>query len=341
MSFWHGKSALVTGGCSFIGSHLVDALIAHGATVRIADDLSSGTRANVQHLLDVCTNMAEHELRHRAQVVTELEPVPAIDAPEGRLLHVFVNLLINAAHAITPGNVFGNEVRIVAARKDGNRVLVEVRDTGEGIAPELVPHIFDPFVTTRPFGTGTGLGLAVCHGILTDLGGCIEVESVLGVGTVFRLELPSAAGAAIELVRPSAAPSPVRAGRRARILLVDDEPMMRVAIRRTLEAEHDIVAPDTAIDAFALLERGRRFDVILCDLMMPDMTGMELYEQTMRIEPDQGRRIVFLSGGAYTNTAIEFLRSVPNRQVEKPFDSGKLRDLIDELVESWGPAAAG
>jgi len=134
--------------------------------------------------------MAQHELRNRAQVVEQLDGIPPIYGNGPRLGQVFLNLLINAAHAITPGQVERNTVKIAARVSGSDYVVVEVSDTGCGISPENTKRIFDPFFTTKPLGKGSGLGLSVCHSILIAHGGEISVESEEGKGTTFRLILP-------------------------------------------------------------------------------------------------------------------------------------------------------
>jgi signal transduction histidine kinase len=165
----------------------------------IVHDLRTLSRDEGEELsiVDVCgvvessVGLVRNELRHRARVVKDLEPVPLVWASEGRLGQVLLNLLINAAHALPTGHPDRNEVR-VRVRAIADHVVIEVVDTGEGIAPEIRDRIFDPFFTTKPVGTGTGLGLSICHGIVTSLGGEISVESEVGRGSTFRLSLPAA-----------------------------------------------------------------------------------------------------------------------------------------------------
>ena len=121
----------------------------------------------------------------------ELEDVPPVVANEGRLGQVFLNLLVNAAQAVPEGDTTAHEIRVVLKRV-GNEVVAEVCDTGVGIKAEHLARLFDPFFTTKPVGVGTGLGLAVCHGIVTSLGGEIDVQSEPGKGSRFRVKLPAA-----------------------------------------------------------------------------------------------------------------------------------------------------
>ncbi len=140
--------------------------------------------------------MAAHEIRHRARFVEDCAGAPPVRGNGSRLIQVLLNLLINAAHAIEPGRVEANEIRVVARESAPGRVTVEVSDTGSGIPPEVLPRIFEPFFTTKAVGVGTGLGLPVCQGIITSLGGELTVESTPGQGTTFRITLPVAEDAA-------------------------------------------------------------------------------------------------------------------------------------------------
>ncbi|HXI55692.1 MAG TPA: response regulator, partial [Polyangia bacterium] len=186
--------------------------------------------------------------------------------------------------------------------------------------------IFDPFFTTKPPGIGTGLGLWICHGILAGMSGEISVASESGRGAVFRVTLPS-----VQLETTGVSPDPVPAevpGQGARVLIIDDEPMIVSALRRSLGAEYNVTGLIDGREALARLERGERFDVILCDLMMPDLNGMDFYDELSRVAPDQRDRMIFVTGGAFTPRSREFLERVPNPRVEKPIDFQNLRSLI-------------
>jgi len=256
--------------------------------------------------------------------------VPPVLANGARLGQVFLNLLINAAQAIPEGQVEKNEIRVVTRSDDLGRAIVEVRDSGSGISPDVVGRIFDPFFTTKPIGIGTGLGLSICRSIVTALGGVIAVESQVNKGTVFRVTLPSAPEAKDDGDLPSSGRA--NQGRRGRVLVVDDERAIGQSIRRILMSEHEVVVFTRAQHARDLIAQGDRFDVILCDLMMPEMTGMDLHASLVAMAPDQAERIVLLTGGAFTSTARHFLESVPNLRIEKPFDSANLRAIIRSLV---------
>jgi PAS domain S-box-containing protein len=284
---------------------------------------------NVESILESSLGMAWNEIRHRGRLTKRYEPVPLVEANEARLGQVFLNLLVNAAQALPEGQAVRNEVS-VCIRPEGARVVVEIADNGVGIAPENLGRIFDAFFTTKPVGEGTGLGLAICHRIVTDMGGDLTVTSVPGHGTNFRVSLPIAGASAALVDNASHLVPPI--GRRGRILVVDDEEMVLRAITRVLSGEHDIVAILSAKEALARCAAGDTFDVIICDLMMPGMTGMDLHRELTAIAPAQALRMVFLTGGAFTASGHQFLAATSREHMEKPFDRAQLSALVRRHV---------
>ncbi|HWE22773.1 MAG TPA: ATP-binding protein [Myxococcales bacterium] len=173
------------------GAERVRRIVKDMKTLSHVDDDRVGP-VDVEAALDASVNMVAHELRHRAQVVRDYGRVPLVRGNEGRLVQVFLNLLVNAAQAI-PGNVPDrNEVRLATSVDSAGEVAIEISDTGVGIREEVLPRIFDPFFTTKPVGVGTGLGLSICHSLVSAMGGSIEVASKVGVGTRFLILLPAA-----------------------------------------------------------------------------------------------------------------------------------------------------
>jgi PAS domain S-box-containing protein len=288
-------------------------------------DEAPAERIDLPALLERCLELADHQLRHRARVVRDLPPVPPVAGHLGKLTQLFLNLLVNAAQAIPEGAAAENQVR-VSTRAEPGRVVVEVADTGAGMAPEVAARIFDPFFTTKAVGEGVGLGLAICASIARDLGGAIDVDSAPGRGAVFRVTLPAAPREAEE---PAAAPGPVRPVATAplRILVIDDEPMIGRLIGHALEG-HAVVAETRAAEALRRLRDGERFDRILCDLMMPEMSGVDFYQELAAVDPRLPARVIFMTGGAFTERAARFLRSIPNPRIDKPFEPDELRALL-------------
>jgi signal transduction histidine kinase len=286
---------------------------------------------DVQTILESTLRMARNEIRHRARVVKSYQAVPPVDASESRLGQVFLNLIVNATQAIDEGKAEENEIRISTRRDGDGRVVVEITDTGPGMAPDVLGRLFTPFFTTKPVGVGTGLGLSICHRIISDLGGSIRVESSMGKGTTFLVLLPPArTGVTAD---PRTAPLTVAASqRRGRVLVVDDEPLISKAVKRTLASDLDVTTFNRAEEALKEIENGQRFDVIICDLMMPHMTGMDLHAAVGHVDPEQAHRMIFLTGGAFSVRARAFLEEVSNRRIDKPFDPTALQTLIRELV---------
>jgi PAS domain S-box-containing protein len=287
---------------------------------------------DVREVLESTLRMAWHEIRHRARLVKAFDEVPLVLANEARLGQVFLNLVINAAHAIAEGRAESNQIRVVTRREDA-RVVVEISDTGSGMSSELLQNIFTPFFSTRPAGIGTGLGLPICRRLVEDIGGEIRVVSRPGKGSSFTVFLPATDP-------PNEAPEPSRPlpsspePRRGRILVIDDDPMVAAAVRRTLSPDHDIVTSNLSEHALELLRGGERFDVILCDVMMPNMTGVDFWRELEQFAPEETKRIVFLTGGAFATQARQFLESVPNLHIDKPFVPEQLRAIVRERVDN-------
>ena len=295
------------------------------------------TRAPLQlsKILDATLPMVANEIRHRARLVKDYAPVPDVVANEARLGQVFLNLLLNAVQALPEEHAGSNEIHLLLRSPAPDRVAVEVRDNGVGIPPQVRGRIFEPFFTTKPVGIGTGLGLTICHGIVSSLGGTLSFESEVGKGTTFRVELPAAGRTmgATAVARaggePKALPEPVMRGR---ILVIDDEPIVCFSLERLLSTEAEVVALTSARKALALIVAGERFDMILCDLMMPEMDAPVLFEEIRKVAPVQAEQMVFVTGGAFTVRAREFLESVTNPQLGKPFDVEALVELVRARV---------
>jgi len=293
-----------------------------------SDEESRGD-VDVEQVLESSIRMVWNEIRHRAKLVRDFRPIPRVLANESRLGQVFLNLIVNAAQAIPAGRANLHQIRVATSVTGDGRVRVDVSDTGSGMAPEIVERIFTPFFTTKPIGVGTGLGLAICHQLVTAVGGEILVDTEVGKGTTFSVLLPTLAGA----VRKVTEPPPVTASRRrGRVLVIDDEVIIATTLRRALNAEHDVTGVTDPHEAIRLIENGETFDTILCDLMMPDATGMDLYDALSRVSPEHVPRIVFITGGAFTPQARTFLDTVSNARLEKPVDLRALRKLVNDRI---------
>ncbi len=308
----------------------------------IVRDLKVFSRAGSERLepvalnkvLQGAVNMTHNEVKYRARLVADYGALPPVLANEGRLAQVFLNLLVNAAQAIREGDVERNTIS-VRTWTEGDSVLAEVRDTGVGMSSDVQKRIFDPFFTTKPAGIGTGLGLAISREIVEAAGGSISVESRPGEGARFLVRLPVGTTPLAPAGRgpiPAAGSGP--GPRRGRVLVVDDEAFVRAAVVRLLRAEHDVVEVESGHAAEFVLISDDRFDVILTDLLMPDVSGMDLYERLAASRPDLAARVVFMTGGVFTQRATTFLQGLSNTRIEKPIDSASLRQVVRVLVAS-------
>jgi len=276
--------------------------------------------------------LATATIRYRARLVRQLGPAGSVEGNAAQLAQAITNILVNAAAAVSMATAERNEIRIVT-RRDGARVVIEVHDNGCGIPDELHARIFEPFFTTKGVGGGLGLGLPVSNGIVRSFGGTITVASKRREGSVFLIELPTAAAAPAPSPPAAALQTPAQAGR-YRVLIVDDEPMVTTTLRRYLARDFDVVIVASGAAALAALagpEPG--FDAIVCDMMMPGMTGEELYGAVTRAHPHVARRFLFMTGGAFGPADRRFLDSVMAPLIEKPFDLAALRDLVRGHIE--------
>ena len=296
----------------------------------------------VPALLDAAIRLAANEIRHRAQLVQDIGATPRVSADDSRLTQVFINLLVNAAHAIPEGHSDANRITVRTRTDDQGRAVIEIQDTGRGMAADVQARAFEPFFTTKDIGEGTGLGLSICHGIVTALGGQISLESALGMGTTVRIVLPACAE--LEPPAPVPAPAVIRTAqaepdepRRRRVMVVDDEPRVAHTIERLLRRDYDITVALCGREAIEHVEKGERFDAIVSDVMMPNMTGIELIDELQRVAPDQAHRMIFLSGGAFTEQTRERLAHSGAPQLEKPVTAKQLRACLSQIVEGVSP----
>lgn len=255
--------------------------------------------ADLQRVIESSLRLGWNAIRHRARLIRDSCDVPFVCGSEARLGQVLLNLIVNAAHTIPEGNPEANLLRVATRAGPLGRVIVEISDTGARVEPDHLRRTFGPF--------------------FASLGGELQVWSAVGQGTTLRITLKAAVvlDATDQVVEP-----------RLRALVIDDEPLLGLAIRRTLRKEHEVMVCTTAREGLARLTCGEAFDVVLCDLLMPQMTGMELYAELHELNPELARRIIFMSGGAFTGPARTFLDTVPNRRVDKPFDAQQLRAIV-------------
>ncbi|MFC1642972.1 ATP-binding protein [Myxococcota bacterium] len=282
---------------------------------------------NLNYTLECAINMAHNEIKYRARLVKEFGTVGRVLASEGRLSQVFLNLLINAAHAIDEGDAEHHEIRL-RTWQENEQACVEVRDTGGGIPQANLDRVFEPFFTTKPAGVGAGLGLAISRNIVTGYAGRIEVTSGVGQGTSFVVRLPIRPVNRIEKAPAAEAPAAKIPGR---ILVIDDEAGVRSAIRRMLR-EYEVLEAASGEEAKRILASDQRFDLVLCDVMMSAVSGRDLHEWVLGVNPRLAKQFVFITGGAFTPRARAYLAQVDNLCLEKPLEQVFLERVVSELL---------
>jgi CheY-like chemotaxis protein len=212
----------------------------------------------------------------------------------------------------------------------GEYVMLAINDNGVGMTDEVKAHLFEPFFTTKGIGQGTGLGLATCYGIITQSGGDIRVYSEPNAGTTFRIYLPRTDAAIDRLANPDANVLPVGT---ESLLVVEDDASVRVLITSVLsKLGYQVIEAGNPLDALALLENGSQFDLIVTDVIMPQMNGKDLYERIKAQKLDV--KVLFISG--YTDDALVNLGVLDGNLsfLEKPFSPARLAQTIRKVLDN-------
>lgn len=290
-------------------------------------DSSDLTQMGVNHVIDSAINMAYNEIKYRARIEKNYQSCQSVKASEGRLSQVILNLVINAAHSIPEGHASRNLIR-VASWDSEKSVFIEVTDTGSGIEKDKLKRIFEPFYTTKPRGLGSGLGLYISKDIIEKFNGSISVISSPGSGTSFLIELPAIHE--IQVVKGKTSESKLLVSRTLKILIIDDEAIIRTLLKRMLK-EHNTNEAASGTHAIQILNSDSEYDLIFCDMMMPQMSGVEFHEWIMIEKPHLASRIIFISGGIFSSRVQEYLQINNLRRLNKPFDSDSISEIIKEF----------
>ncbi len=285
---------------------------------------------SVNQIVNEACMLVAHQIRYKAELVKKLGDVPRLPLAQQKLCQVVTNLLMNAAQAIPEGDHQAHRIQVQTSA-ESDRVIISVADTGCGIPEHLKKRIFEPFVTTKEKEGGTGLGLSLCADIVRQHGGDIRLYSALGQGSQFDVILPLNTGLRPVVRLARASPAQPRNLERARILLVDDELMLLRAFRRLLTPHHDVVTASGGAEALEILATDQRFDVVICDLMMPDVDGPTVHAEVSVRWPQLEGRMVFCSGGAFSPRVRTFAETVRERCLEKPATIQQLTMAIDRI----------
>lgn len=305
--------------------------------VSIVKDL--GTFRRVEHdyqeevdindVIRASSKLIYNEVRHHARLVLDLNEIPRIRADRGKIGQVILNLIGNAAEAIPEGNAEKNQIRIITKKKDNN-IAITIEDTGCGIPMDVRSKIFDPFFTTKPVGEAAGLGLTISREIIKKHGGEIQFESRNEKGSQFEITLPIALEKETSKGKGGVETPEAKSSKR-RIFLIDDDLLLLSSFRRILEVNHEVVAVASGKEALSILGRDTDFDVVICDVMMPDTDGPMIYEFIRENVPHLLNRIVFTTAGTFTPRTKDFINTVSNQILEKPISSEALYEVLERI----------
>ncbi len=306
---------------------------------RIARDLFTFSRENaersspvdVRRSIEAALRMASSQTKVRARVVERFGATPLALADEGRLAQVFLNLLINAAHAIPEGAPEANEITVSTVTDTDGFVVIEFADTGSGVPVSQLERVFDPFFTTKPSGVGTGLGLSVSKSIVESFGGTLTAYNRPVRGSAFVVRLKPAQSQPLPIDAPprEAAPLGLR-----RVLIIDDDANLGRVFQAVLARHFDVRICATGREGIELICHAPKFDLVLCDVMLQDVETRDLYEELRRRKPGAETELVFITGGTYSRASRAFIGSVPNACYEKPFD---IEELVNHLLSGALP----
>jgi signal transduction histidine kinase/DNA-binding response OmpR family regulator len=292
---------------------------------------SRGEQVPLDSLIKDATLLVAREVRFKARLEQSLDYSPSLVVDRALLSQALLNILINASQSIEAGAPERHWIRVATRAYEGG-VLIELSNSGEPISEENVGKVFDPFFTTKGPGAGVGLGLSIAHETIGHHGGYIELTTT--PHTTFSIWLPLDTGKVVHTVQPLAN-EPLEVGNGAnastRVLIVDDEHLVRNGFRRALDRHFEVSLAAGGQQALSLIAQND-YDVVLCDLLMPEITGMDLFHRVQASNPDLAARFVFLTGGTANNEAREFLHSVKNARAFKPLDNEELVRLVERAA---------
>jgi len=299
------------------GVERVAAIVADMQTWARADPAMSEPVSLTRVAWSALTLLRSRLRRRPVEVETKLDDTPSVDGSEGRLVQVATNLITNALDAIDSEGT----IRVETGKTARGEAFLRVSDDGSGMSAEVLAAARRPFFSTKQ-EHGMGLGLSVCDAIAEEHRGTLEIESERGEGTTVSLILPPGR-------RPSQRPKPVRKATRRRLLLIDDDPQVRRAYRRLLSVSHDLETVSGLESALARLAEDGDFDLILCDVEMPDVAGPTAAERIAQAFP--ALRVVLYSGGVFSPEAKEQIAAGGWQVLPKPLPLDRLQALLEEL----------
>jgi signal transduction histidine kinase len=296
-------------------AHGVDRIAAITAELRAFSRIEKDTfeSLDINDAVRAATRLTGDEIRARARLKAVLGKLPEISGDRAKLTEAMISLLVNAAASIEPGAPMANWVRVETFER-AETIVIKVIDSGRGVPRRDIERIFEPYFTTDDDPRNTGLGLSITAETVQRHGGTIEVRSELGEGTEIEIVLPTA-------------------GRvKLRLLIIDDDPVVRGSMRRILRMHHHVTIAGGGKQALEILSEDAEFDVILCDLAMPDLDGTDVYRQVARRHPAVAGRFIFLTSGISSPSTQRFIDNHGVPALQKPVAIKRLLDAVRRVA---------
>lgn len=320
----------------------IDAAITGGNFLReIVADLKAISRMDANEsacdpgeVVRIATRMAMSDLRHRCILDLDLKDVPRVPISSARLTQVVLNIFTNAARSFTAADRSMNHISVSSTRS-GEGVELKIADNGSGISQDDLKRVFEPFFTRNHSTGGTGLGLSICRRILSEAGGTLHIDSEMGKGTTVTVYLPMA--------EPEPLPEPEPDGKTGRavhhpkVMVLDDDYLVSQLIRQIVAKDCVATVFNNALEALEVLRAGEQFDLVLCDLMMPEMNGSAFHAAVQDLP--NAPPFLFITGGGVTDDCIDLERrwSKEGRLLYKPFAAAELRRRVAEILAETTP----
>ena len=296
----------------------------------------SETRAiDLTSVLESVVEIVGNELHHRGRLITEFSVVPTLIANESRIEQVCLGVVLFAARMLPEDTAKTNRIRLSVYPDDRQYAIVQLVCEGVNLDEHQLSTLFEPFAPSDEARTA-GFGLNICQGLVEQLGGQIQAESIPGTGLSLTITLPCTRHSYTTEPPPSSTQQssnpPTNGAGSAKVLVIDDDPGVGRALRLMLEDEHDVICYTSPREALRKLLQDQDFDLIFCDLMMPELTGMDIFQVLRFNRPGYETRLVFMTGGAFTASAKRFLALVPNARIEKPFNLKALQRMVQRSI---------
>ncbi len=306
--------------------------VVRGLKTFAREERSQAAPTDFRNVVEVALAITQNELRHRAQLILEYNPAPSVSAVRSRLEQVLVGLLMHAADRVRTLSLEQARVELRVDTDESGNALLELSYNVPDESQEALDQALMSFEPQHDTRAGTGLGLAVCHAIVHEDGGSLTAEAG-PEQTTFRIRFPSVDGRGFEF-DSEVSDTESTNSTRARVLVVDDEEIVGSSVARILP-NNDVTIALSGEEALKVFEREGEdhFDIILCDMMMPGMSGEDLFYILQERFPVAAERVIFVTGGVFTEEASSFLARRPQGWLAKPYDVSKIRSLVAKSAQ--------